>query len=561
MRSSGVTLRSMRGAFRASALFLLVACGAAAAPENEAQYPDDSDAGADAAIAFPEVDGAMSADAHTEAAADRCAAYLDSNGPPSAWARATADGHIAYKTLDSNGDRILDFSFAGYHAGGVAIPDVVARKTVGPSNGDDTAAIQAAIDAVSQLPLVNGSRGAVVLAPGTFEIDGTLQITASGVVLRGSGSGAGGTIVNAAGTARRIFNVHGAGNPVPSTTSAAIVDSYVPSGATSFHVDDASKLAAFDTVLVQRPVTAAWVKYMGMDTLVRNGTVETWIAPGTMHVWDRVITAIAGNEVTIDVPISDSMDAKYTSPPGASLVKFTFPGRISEVGIEDIRFVSKVRAAGSEFTLVRFDGVADGWMRRVVAHDFANGIWLGPTVKRMTVQDVDVTHDPTTYVTSEAPFDFWIDGAQTLVQRSTSSGGNKIWYYATQDDTRGPNVLLDFTGAGTASHVTAHQRWATGLLIDNAHVTGGATLGNNGTLGNGEGWSMGWGVLWNTTSDVLVQAPPGAMNWSIGSTGSVVKSDMPGTYESMNVPVGMKSLYRAQLCVRLGPAAVAAIAQ
>jgi hypothetical protein len=145
---------------------------------------------------------------------------------------------------------------------------------------------------------------------------------------------------------------------------------------------------------------------------------------------------------------------------------------------------------------------------------------------------------------------------------SSSAGGDKIWYYATQDDTRGPNVLLDFTGTGTTSHVVGHQKWATGALVDNAKVTGGITFGNNGTLGSGEGWSMGWGVIWNSVSDVGVMAPPGGMNWAIGNTGSELDTTAPiGTYESMNTPVAITSLYLAQLCERLGPSAAAAMIQ
>jgi hypothetical protein len=314
-----------------------------------------------------------------------------------------------------------------------------------------------------------------------------------------------------------------------------------------------------EPVLVQRPVTDAWVKFMGMDTLTRNGAPETWLAAGTLESWERTITAIAGNAVTLDVPISDSIDAKYTSPPGATIAKRDDGGRIAQVGLEDIRFVSPVRAAGVEFAFVRFDSVADGWIRNVALHNFTNGIWLGPAVKRFTVEDTAVTHDPTTYVTSEAPFDFWIEGSQTLVHRSSSAGGNKIWYYATQVLTVGPNVLLGFSGTGTTSHVTGHQRWATGLLVDGGSVDGGVSFGNNGNLGNGEGWSMGWGLVWNTTSDVRVEAPPGAMNWSIGATGAVPTGAGLGTYESPNAPVAPKSLYLAQLCERLGPQAVAAI--
>ena len=89
----------------------------------------------------------------------------------SAWVSVGPDGKLAYKTTE-RGDRIMDFSHAGYMGGGVAIPDVPVKQTVKPDGGegaDDTAAIQAAIDEVAQLPLDDkGFRGAVLLAPGTF---------------------------------------------------------------------------------------------------------------------------------------------------------------------------------------------------------------------------------------------------------------------------------------------------------------------------------------------------------------------------------------------------------
>ena len=62
----------------------------------------------------------------------------------------------------------MDFSHAGYMGGGVAIPTVPVAVTIGPSGGDDTQAIQAAIDMVSRMPLVNGFRGAVLLRPGAY---------------------------------------------------------------------------------------------------------------------------------------------------------------------------------------------------------------------------------------------------------------------------------------------------------------------------------------------------------------------------------------------------------
>jgi hypothetical protein len=523
--------------------------------ETSVSASEDSPGEEDASVGGSDA----ASDGGPDVAEASCAQYL---GPAassaSTWAYADASGHLQYRALSAQGDRMMDFSYAGYMGGGVTIPTVPVVQTVHPSGGDDTPAIQAAIDAASSAPLKNGVRGAVMLAAGNYTIAGALSMAASGVVLRGAGSGPGGTLVNVTGGGRQFMTVHGSGAVAAATgaVAATVTDPYVPAGATTLHVDQPAAVSVGDAVLVQRPVTAAWVHFMGMDTLTRNGAPQTWLAPGTNETWQRTVMAVTGNALSLDIPLSDSIDAQYA--PGASVVRSSFPGRITQVGIEDIQFVSPVRALGEEFAFARFDAAADGWVRRTVVHNFTNGIWLGPGVKRFTVEDTTLSHDPTTYVTSEAPFDIWIEGSETLVQRTASSGGNKIWYYATQVLTVGPNVLLNLNGSGTTSHVTGHQRWATGLLVDSGNVAGGITFQDNGTLGSGEGWSMGWGVVWNTKSDVLVQAPPGAMNWSIGVTGSGGSGAGLGTYESQNAPVRPASLYLAQLCERLGAQAVTA---
>src|SRR5512147_1649793 len=77
-------------------------------------------------------------------------------GVKSGWVHLGPDGKLVYRTTPA-GDRIMDFSHAGYMGGGVALPAVPTRRTVAPSDGpDDTAAIQAAIDAVAALDPENG---------------------------------------------------------------------------------------------------------------------------------------------------------------------------------------------------------------------------------------------------------------------------------------------------------------------------------------------------------------------------------------------------------------------
>jgi beta-galactosidase len=105
----------------------------------------------------------------------------------SEWVYPGPDGKLIYKTT-SAGDRIMDFSCAGYMGGGVALPEVPVKATVTPVEGDNTAAIQEAIDKVSAMSLEKGFRGAVLLGPGDYNCSGTISIRASGVVLRGSGA-------------------------------------------------------------------------------------------------------------------------------------------------------------------------------------------------------------------------------------------------------------------------------------------------------------------------------------------------------------------------------------
>src|SRR4051794_1241662 len=85
----------------------------------------------------------------------------------SEWVHPGPDGKLVYKTTPA-GDRIMDFSHAGYTGGGVALPDVPVKRTVKPTGGDrgadgDADAIQAAVDEVAKLPPANGFRGAVLL--------------------------------------------------------------------------------------------------------------------------------------------------------------------------------------------------------------------------------------------------------------------------------------------------------------------------------------------------------------------------------------------------------------
>ncbi|MDF1800728.1 MAG: glycosyl hydrolase family 28-related protein [Planctomycetota bacterium] len=87
------------------------------------------------------------------------------------------------------GPGFLDFSRAGFGAGADLPPPSERRFEPGEHGGkpddgvDDSAAIQAAIDAASA-----AGGGTVVLGPGTWRLESPVALTGDGVVLRGAGS-------------------------------------------------------------------------------------------------------------------------------------------------------------------------------------------------------------------------------------------------------------------------------------------------------------------------------------------------------------------------------------
>ena len=485
----------------------------------------------------------------------------------SIWARPGADGRLTYQTMPT-GDRLLDFSYAGYEGGGVKIPDVPVMLTVAPGAGDDSAAIQNAINQVSQLAPVDGFRGTVQLAPGNFHCSQTLEIKAGGVVLRGSGPGEGGTAITMTGSPHLCFSIKGDGNARASGKPAAITDAYVAAGTASFHVSHPEDFAAGDSVLINRPATPAWVKFMGMDTLVRNGKPEHWLS-GETHT-ERTIKSVVGNLVTLTVPLADSFDATYLNPPGGTIVKCDLSARPRHIGVENLRIISPPQALTINQALnraLRMDGVSDSWVRDLAVENTMNSFYFGDQTSRLTVDRVNIRHDAASLGAAK-PEDFWAGGTQTFITRCSATGNN-VFYFSTGARMMGPVVVLNCTFYGTG-HIQPHMRWGTGLLLDNCKVPqSGIDLMDRGIMGSGHGWTIGWSVAWNCTAKTLtIQQPPGSMNWAIGCKGRLESVTQPGSPEkklpngiidSPETPVAPASLYLAQLRERLGPQALANI--
>jgi hypothetical protein len=490
----------------------------------------------------------------------------------SEWVFPGKDGKLNYKSTPA-GDKIIDFSHAGYMGGGVKLPTVPVKKTVKPTGGkDDTELIQSAVNEVSAMPVINGFRGAILLEPGLFTCSGPITITADGVVLRGSGVEKNGTILKMTGDRHSAIVVGKGRNrdnsaetkSLPKLPETTLADKYVPSGVVSIAVADPKGFSVGDQIEIRKPVTKAWVHFMEMDNLTRDGKPQTWIKEGTTINTRRTITAIKGKIFTLDVPVTDSYVAKFSAPTGTVVVKVPPSGLTSQCGIENLHIQAppmEVSHEQSPYNALRING-QDCWAKNLLIEETMNSV--GANGFRITLEDVKVTRTVPN-VGASKPAEFAPNAGQILLNRCSSYGDN-IWHVGTGAQVAGPIVMLNCTFGGSG-HIEGHQRWTTGILLDNCTIReGGIDLKNRGSMGSGHGWGSAWSVVWNCDAkSYVVQQPPGAYNWLIGSYGTNIPTARPfdqsptlplGVSDSPGVKVMPESLYLRQLEERLGKQAL-----
>jgi hypothetical protein len=466
------------------------------------------------------------------------------------------DGSITYFP-DEKGNVIPDFSLVGYHHGKKEIPQVKVVKTVDPVKGDAGATIQAAIDEVSALPVgKEGFRGAILLKKGDYNIAGSLQISADGVVLKGEGNTAQGTRLIATGKgSRSLLRISGKGQITEAGSRIKIIDAYVPVGAKSFQVASANEFKVGDRVMVYRPGTENWIHDLQMDRIVERQGTKQWKAAEYNLSFEREITAIAGNTISIDNPIVMALDQQYG---GGELFKYNYAGRLKEVGIENILFESEYAGDTDEdhgWVAVNFNHIENGWVEGVTSRYFGYAcVSLGGGAKNITVKN-SKCFDAKSIITGSRRYSFNNDGQQNLFMNLETTEGRHD--YVTGAKTLGPNVFYNCKSRNTHADIGPHHRWSVGTLYDNIDTDGEINVQDRGNWGSGHGWAGVTQVLWNCkVKDAAVQNPwVSGKNYAIGVQGSKVEGRLEGKpdgeWEGQNkTDLQPVSLYEAQVKAR-----------
>ena len=466
-----------------------------------------------------------------------------------------------------------DFSYAGYHYSEKAIPDVkgpvfdITEYGAKPDDAaDDRDGIQAAIGAAQR------AGGGIVFFPrGRFLLNErgpsqkNIQIKGSNIVLRGSGSGAGGTELFMRSylapknpekfwTVPPMFEAVGAsvsflGERVTTVAASSARESF------SVTVADTSRLKAGD-----------WIILYLKDARAAAGAVAPYsvepqwnkLKSGELAQERHQIARIEGKRLVLREPLHMDVNAKYTWE-----VRKTRVGE--EFGVEDLAFVGNFKEKFQHFknaqhnsgwSMLKIEKYANSWARRLRFKDVSSALSI-KTSSAITVANIVLEGNP-------GHNSLGVQGSYgVLVSKLVDRAGTGNWH--------GPGISN--YAAGTVFHrnswpaeVTfdAHGGFPYATLYDGAR--GGlvsAKSGSGGSQGNIPN-HMRHLVFWN-----FQELGPGGKNYRFWRTESkygrfvlplFVGYRGPSSFdakqlqlnESFGKAVSPASLFESQLELRLG---------
>ena len=497
---------------------------------------------------------------------------------------------LAY-VRDSSGNEIPDFSHAGYEGGGVPIPNVPVIKTIYPVSGDNTNHIQNAIDSVGFFVSedANGFRGAILLKAGKYEVDGTIRLKYSGIILRGEGDGSNpdsNTIIFGKGDSphQRSIIVAGGGSDTKwrdqvSGTKTDIISDTVLIGTNFFRVAAPGEYHAGDNIIIYHPCTDKWLQaidYGGThsdDADAEPGVDVPWTVGSQPLVFNRYITKISGDTIFIGTPIFNTLLRNLSQ---SYIYKYSKKGQLTQIGIENLRVDIETAGGADEnhaWNAIDLFLLENAWVKNCTAIHFGLSGFRTSTATKITIENCKAL-DPVSIITGGRRYNYQMYTAsqQILVYKCEATNGRHHYMSNGTSWTSG-DVFLDCTSKGAYASSEGHRRWSMGLLYDNHTELDGPRPGlnprllglyNRGYYGTSHGWATANCVAWNCNvaqGDLIVQKPPTAENYAIGCFGKHVTGIKPpasfdepeGYIEGTNKPgLEPRSLYLEQLSERLG---------
>jgi hypothetical protein len=479
-------------------------------------------------------DGGSPADGGQDAAG---AAFRSLLYPPDWEPALTAD----------KGRFLHDFSYAGYRNGEAPLPttvsgpvvDVTAAPYRADATGasDATAAIQAAIDAVS-------GGGVVFLPRGLYRCDGTLSVRASGVVLRGEGP------------QTRIYFTRGPGAGDRSHITFQGMLQRGPDrrlardGQARSHevfVSDASTLRIGDDISI------GWV--ISPEFVAEHNMTGTWMAfNGTWRPFFRrrvvaIDTADTPHRVTLDVPL------RYPAKLRDSASLRVETGYLRECGIESLAISNAVTWAEAwaqpRVHAVAFVGVKDGWLRAIESfasplsapagyHLQSGGLYVLDS-KRITIADSKL-EKAQNRGEGGAGYLFEVSASSEVLIRDSTGRDGRHNFIQNWDFGATGLVFLRTETAGSRAYTSSsdslglpaaseyHHSLTMACLVDHSRIDDAWQAVNRGSYSSGAGLTATQNVFWNSRGSGRISSYQFGDGYVIGTQGISVDSELPSIW-------------------------------
>lgn len=423
-------------------------------------------------------------------------------------------GSLTYKK-DNDGFVIPDFSQAGYGNGKdlpvVSLPErTITLSPLEDKEADNTQHIQKAIDEVGKQALdAEGIRGVVLLKAGRYNVDGTLNLTYDGVILRGEGncfSDNDSTVLygrNAAEKAKRLIlmgnsSAHNWGNG-KGDAQVNIVTQKVMPGDYSFQVEDASAYRVGDLICIKYPTTTTWLEavWYGGNTKRNTDESKKWKTKDIDMSYHRYVTKVEGNMIEVDAPVFYALDKQYAQ---AYIYKISNPGTIRHnVGIENLH-ISFERSpenstANVDQNCIYMSSLENSWVKGVSMSGFVHAGIKTTSTTRSTIEDCYAI-DPSGLCTGGTYYNFEnYHRSQLILLKDCYARNGRHHYISNGCASTSGIVVLNFRSELSLAQAEGHRLWSQGILFDNWAELGtiksnagkiGMYLRDN--MGSGHGW-------------------------------------------------------------------------
>lgn len=439
----------------------------------------------------------------------------------------------------------MDFSTCGYHASEQAIPNVPAVYTIPVSNPEY---IQQAIDKLSaQKPNKQGFRGAIVLQAGEYHITSPLRISASGIIIRGAGKSATKIIKEGVDRGAAIY-IEG-GRSVLSEDTMFVSDQKVKAGSTTLSLSSVANLKVGDRIAISRPSTKEWIQSIKMNDFGGGLDYTGWKAGDIDIVWHRTVTAVDGQTITLDSPITTTLDSQWAKSFAQKIVS---SANISECGVENLTIESATDAGGNTLTGedhcwdgVWIENASDCWVHAVDFNGLAgSAVYLQRYTQRITVEDC-IADNPLSEIGGWRRCVFTSRGEQNLFQRCISRHG--IHDFSTGFIAAGPNAFVQCEGEDALGFSGSVGAWAGGVLFDIVNIDGNdLAFKNLEQFRTGTGFNAANSMFWQCTASTIWCYSPDEDNKNSGH-GCWATLTGNGEWTSSNDHVSPRSLFYAQL--------------